>query len=95
MRPTPNLASTRRGDRFGHSLAAGDFGRDGQADLAIGAPGEDEGGIVLTISEGAVNVIYASDAGLSSAGDQFWWQACDSLHDSADDSDRFGYVLAR
>jgi hypothetical protein len=31
---------------------------------------------------------------LRQSDDQFWWQASDSLHDSAENEDKFGYVLA-
>ncbi len=52
-------------DRFGESLATGDFNGDGISDLAVGAPGESE----TTSEEGAVSVIYGVlNSGLSSAG---------------------------
>lgn len=37
------LGSNEAGDLFGHALAAGDFDGDGNADLAVGAPGEAPG----------------------------------------------------
>lgn len=37
------LGSNESGDEFGAALAAGDFNRDGKADLAVGAPGEAPG----------------------------------------------------
>ena len=46
------------GDRVGASVASGDFDCDGQADLAIGAPGEDLDATFVDM--GAVNVIYGS-----------------------------------
>ena len=51
-------------DFFGESLSTGDFDGDGFADLAIGVPGEDVGAIG---NAGAVNVVYGSSAGLSTA----------------------------
>jgi FG-GAP repeat protein len=58
-------------ETFGWALAAGDFDRDGYADLAIGVPGdvtgETDGEFV-----GAVNVLYGSRGGLTSEGDQRW-----------------------
>jgi hypothetical protein len=48
-------------DRFGSALAAADFGREGHADLAIGAFQERAGGPSL----GAVNVLYGSATGVT------------------------------
>ena len=75
------------GDRFGASLAGGEFGMVATAsDLAIGVPGED---ILVTTfvgrtpvttnvrDAGAVNVIYgtsSSPRGLNATGSQFWNQ---------------------
>ena len=50
------------GDRFGFSLAAGDFNGDTIADLAIGVPLEDLAG---GNDAGEVNVIFGSSNGLS------------------------------
>jgi FG-GAP repeat len=85
-------------DRFGESLLAAEFGRAGLMDLAIGVPGETEERY-LNISRdeaaGAVNVLYGQKRGLNAAdNDQFWWEADDSLHESADESDHFGEALA-
>lgn len=68
-------------DRFGYSLAAGDFDGNGTDDLAIGIPGEDD-------DEGAVAVIYGAPEvsgdernGLMAGfglGNQLWHQnSCD------------------
>jgi hypothetical protein len=43
------------GDLFGDALAAGDFNGDGRADLAIGAPGENN-------ARGVVHVLYGAAA---------------------------------
>jgi V8-like Glu-specific endopeptidase len=45
------------GDRFGASLASGDFDKDGYKDLAIGHPYEDLGAVIDT---GAVSILYGS-----------------------------------
>src|SRR4051812_29302638 len=55
------------GDRFGSSLAAGDFNGDGRSDLAIGVPVQDAGDVV---DAGEVQVLYGSGTGLKTAGNQ-------------------------
>ena len=83
--------SVEDGDGFGATLSTGDFNADGFDDLAIGVPGEDVG----TIGDGgAVNVIYGSASGLTSAGSQLWSQASLEIADNAESGDRFGSVLA-
>jgi hypothetical protein len=82
-------------DRFGRSLAVGNYGRTALADLAIGAPWETyEHGFSDEVDCGAVNVLYGSDSGLGPAGNQFWWQASDTLQGSAEDLDDFATALA-
>jgi hypothetical protein len=48
-------------DGFGDTLAGADFNRDGYADLAVGAPGEDVSG---RTDQGAVTVLWGSASGL-------------------------------
>lgn len=79
----------RRSDHFGNALAAGDFGKTGAADLAIGIPYEDVGRLD---SAGAVAVLYGSARGLTAAGAQFWTQ--DETADEPEEGDGFGYTLA-
>jgi hypothetical protein len=87
-------------DHFGSSLLAANFGPlHHTMDLAIGVPGEtQEGFLNLSRDEraGAVNVLYGGGPrGLNAADDdQFWWEAADSLHESADQDDEFGKALA-
>ena len=59
------------GDLFGFALAAGDFDRDGRADLAIGAPGDfvsqatgDNAGAVSVISGGIAGLALTNGPGL-------------------------------
>ncbi|MFN3217833.1 MAG: hypothetical protein ACE367_15165 [Acidimicrobiales bacterium] len=58
------------GDRFGFSLAVGDFDADGHDDLAVGKPGEDLA-VRDATDAGAVNVIYGTPAGLAADRNQF------------------------
>lgn len=78
------------GDRFGESLAVGDFDGDGKDDLVIGVPGEDVDGV---LDAGAVNVMYGGVNGLSRTGMQFWSQS--DLGIFGDPADGFGWGLGR
>ena len=77
--------------KFGKALATGDFNGDGYDDLAVGSP---EYYISSSVGDGgAVNVIYGSEDGLSSVGNQLWTQDTGILGE-ANDYDRFGAALA-
>jgi hypothetical protein len=82
------IGSPEAGDMFGASLAAADFDGDGYTDLAIGVPGEDH----VSVDDGGVAVIYGSNQGLVSTGNEFWSQ--DRILGTAEKDDRFGYALA-
>jgi hypothetical protein len=56
--------AAERGDRFGDCVASADFDRDGFADLAVGAPGEDSGG---RGNAGALTILWGSGTGLKRA----------------------------
>jgi hypothetical protein len=81
----------RAGDRFGYSLAAGDFNGDGFDDLAIGAIDETVSGFGHA---GAVNVLYGSAAGLRSAGDQLWTQDSAGVDGAPAAFENFGWALS-
>ncbi len=84
-------------DRFGLALAAGDIGRKGRADLAIGVPGESVGvpdDPAATNDAGAVNVLYGSPGGLSDARDQLWTQDSPGINGGAETFDFLGIGLA-
>jgi hypothetical protein len=75
-------------DGFGYALAAGDFNRDGRADLAIGVPMED----YAVEDDGVVHVLYGSADGLTADGDDLWYEG--ALGATAAVDDFFGTALA-
>jgi hypothetical protein len=78
-------------DRFGQALAAADFNGDSYADLAVGIPYYD---IYAARDLGAVHVFYGSGDGLSTDGDQLWYQgSLRGLEDEPEKGDEFGYAL--
>ncbi len=62
-----------------------DFDGDGYADLAIGSPFEEVGGVRAA---GAVNVIYGGPAGLSATGNQFWQKDSPGILERAEQGSR-------
>jgi hypothetical protein len=58
--------SCENDDHFGWALAAGDFDGDGRDDLAIGVPGENDGG--------GFQLMYGGSAGLSALDNNLWTQ---------------------
>jgi FG-GAP repeat protein len=73
---TPGIAdSSEADDRFGVTLASGDFDHDGFGDLAIGVPAE---GVDTPVGEidraGAVEVLRGAPGGLTTVGSSFWTQ---------------------
>ena len=80
-------------DRFGSSLAAGDFDHDGNDDLAVGIQFEDLGTQVA--NAGSVHVLYGNaGGGLAPSGDQIWSQNTPGVLESAEEGDEFGASLA-
>jgi hypothetical protein len=61
-------------DEFGASLAAGNFNGDEYTDLAIGVPHESLGSGGNGYECGVVHVLYGTDIGLSTTGNQQWTQ---------------------
>jgi len=87
------LDEAEAGDRFGYSLAAGDFNGDGYADLAVGSFWEDVGSPEIQ-NAGMVQVIYGSADGLAADGNQMFYQGAFNLEDDAEVDDMFGITLA-
>lgn len=85
------------GDRFGVSLAAGNFNGDVHPttglpldDLVIGAPFED----VAADDDGAVHVLYANKRGDGvSKNDQLWYQSLRGVNGQREEGDQFGWAL--
>jgi FG-GAP repeat protein len=89
---SPGIPGSREvGDKFGRALVAGDFNHDGASDLAVGVPYERVG---RRSQAGAVNVLYGSPTGLTSAGARVWTQNSSGIKDSAETGDLFGYALS-
>lgn len=86
----PLRGGREEGDHFGAALAAGDFNGDGFGDLAVGVPEEDIGDFQ---DAGAVNVIYGSASGLTSAGNQIWHKDSPGIIDRISSHEHFGQVL--
>lgn len=63
------IGGAESGDRFGQSVASGDFDSDGHADLAVGIPGEDIGTVT---DAGGVTVLWGSSGGLT--GESTWFE---------------------
>ena len=79
------------GDRFGAATAASDFNGDGYGDLAIGTPGEDDGGVT---DMGRVTILYGSATGLKTAGALLLGQGSPGVPDGNEPGDKFGGALA-
>lgn len=81
-----------RYDNFGFSLAVGNFGGSSGADLAVGVPGEEPGGQDWW-GAGAVQLLYGSRAGLSSAGSQQVTQDTPGIRGVGEFTDWFGHAV--
>ena len=79
------------GDNLGSVLAAGDLNGDGFSDLVAGVPLDDLNGVG---NAGVVHILYGSKQGLRTKGNQLLTEADPGIGGSAEENDRFGYVLA-
>ena len=87
----PGIAdAAETGDQFGWMLAAGDMGKSGHDDLAIGVPFEVLSGFGAA---GAVHVVFGSKGGLRARGDQYWHQDRGGVKETVEASDFFGMYL--
>ena len=78
-------------DHFGGALEAGDFDRDGHADLAIGIIHESVGSAAFA---GAVLMLRGAPDGLTSAGAQSWHQGSPGIPGGNEMNDLFGGALS-
>ena len=81
----------RTGDRFGSSLAVGDFDADGHPDLAIGATHRRSEGVERA---GAVSVLYGTSGGLGLDRAQEWSQGSPGVPGNPESLDGFARSLA-
>jgi hypothetical protein len=83
-------ANLNPGDRFGSALAdTGDLEGDGVTDLAVGAPGDDEGGT----DRGAVWILFMNSDGTVDTQQKIA-DSSGSFDGKLDDADRFGSAVA-
>jgi hypothetical protein len=84
-------------DGFGAELTTCDFNGDGYADLTVGVQQEDiekAQPVSDVVDAGAVNVLYGSNNGLATPGNQIWDQDVPLIEGIAEDFDQFGTSLA-
>ncbi len=81
------LDDNERMDHFGTHLGAGDFDRDGFAELLVGVWSEDDG---RRIDTGAMHQVPGSPVGPVLAGDVLFTQSGLDVPDGAEQDDRFG-----
>ncbi len=84
------VGSPHEGDRFGESLAVGDFNGDGYDDLAVAAPGEDFTGE----DAGSVTVFFGSGSGLVAESSVRLAQGAGGLEGTDQAFEYFGAALA-
>ncbi|MFH8989846.1 FG-GAP repeat protein [Streptomyces sp. NPDC017940] len=79
--------TAERGDGWGADLSVADTNKDGYADVAVGAPGEDIGTVA---DAGAVWVLRGSAAGVTATGAKSWDQNAADVPGAAEKGDKWG-----
>lgn len=91
---SPGIAGeAEAGDAFGHALTAGDYNRDGYADLVVGAPHDDYGTTNVQVNAGEVNVIFGTASGLDDPGNVHLYQQLTDLPGTSETGDWFGLAV--
>ncbi|MCO7187862.1 MULTISPECIES: hypothetical protein [unclassified Pseudoalteromonas] len=83
--------SAEKDDKFGYSVAHGDFNNDGYDDLAVGSPTEDLNG---KDNAGKVDIIFGSRSGLSYSNIKSFHQGLATITGSLETDDHYGYAIA-
>jgi hypothetical protein len=78
-------------DHFGFSVTVANFGKSSPADLVIGVPNEDLGGVD---DVGAVAELFGTSAGVTATGDRLWSQDSSGVPGTAETGDGFGFSVA-
>jgi hypothetical protein len=79
-------------DRFGLTLASGNFDGDAYADLAVGTPNDEAGGPAS--DTGSVMIFHGGANGLLPFSGYLLSQGEEPIEDDPESSDNFGYALA-
>lgn len=82
-----DTAATITKQKFGWTLAIGDFDADGHTDLAVGANGRDG-------FAGGVDILYGASGGPNATNAQMITSSTPGIAGTADKGDQFGYALA-
>lgn len=76
---------------IGSNATGCDFNADGWADLPVGIPGKMR---EAAADAGAVMVLYGSESGPSTVGEELWYQSATGVSDVSEEGDRFGSATA-
>ncbi|GGS08703.1 hypothetical protein GCM10010252_54810 [Streptomyces aureoverticillatus] len=79
--------TAERGDGWGADLSVADTNKDGYADVAVGAPGEDIGAVA---DAGGAWVLRGAAAGLTATGAKSWDQNSVDIPGAAEKGDKWG-----
>ncbi|NJK31370.1 MAG: VWA domain-containing protein [Deltaproteobacteria bacterium] len=76
---------------FGSRMSVGDFNCDGYDDIVVGMPDE----VVGSVDEaGVIHAIYGSSGGITSTGNDLYYQGYSGANGTPEANDRFGETLA-